>query len=405
MRPLDDLLVLDLSRILSGPFCSMYLGDLGARVVKVEHPDGGDDTRAFGPPFVGSPPESTYFLSVNRNKQSIAIDMKNAEGRALVQRLAERADVLLENFRPGALDRLGLDHASLAQVNPRLVYTSISGFGHAGDPSWSRRPGYDVVIQGMGGLQSITGAADGPPFKVGTSIADMVAGLYALVGTLTALHARHRTGRGQHVDVSMLDGQVSLLSYHAGAHLNAGARPTRKGNAHPSIAPYETFAAKDGWLNLAVGNDALWRALAAAVGAPLAELADDPRYATNAARVQNREALLAVMQPLLRERTVADWLELCDRAGVPAGPILGVDEALAHPATLARGMVVPLEHATAGPLRVTGVPFRLSETPGEVRTAPPRLGEHTDAALGELLGLDGGELVRLRAAGAFGRTS
>jgi formyl-CoA transferase/CoA:oxalate CoA-transferase len=403
MLPLDDLLILDLSRILSGPFCSMYLGDLGARVLKIEHPEGGDDTRAFGPPFVGAPPESTYFLSANRNKESIAIDLKNAQGRALVQRLAARADVLLENFRPGALDRLGLDHATLAAQNPRLVYTSISGFGHAGDPAWSRRPGYDVVIQGMGGLQSITGAPDGPPFKVGTSIADMVAGLYALVGTLAALHARARTGRGQHVDVSMLDGQISLLSYHAGAHLNAGARPTRKGNAHPSIAPYETFAAKDGWLNLAVGNDALWRAFAAAVGQELAALADDPRFATNAARVQNRAALLSVLTPLVAARPVEEWLALCERAGVPAGPILGVDEALRHPQVLARQMVVPVEHATAGAVRVTGVPFRLSETPGAVRSPPPRLGEHTDSALGEVLGLSADELVRLRADGAFGR--
>jgi formyl-CoA transferase/CoA:oxalate CoA-transferase len=405
MLPLDDLLILDLSRILSGPFCSMYLGDLGARVVKIEHPDGGDDTRAFGPPFVGEPPESTYFLSVNRNKQSVAIDMKNANGRALVQRLAARADVLLENFRPGALDRLGLDHRTLAAQNPRLVYTSISGFGHAGDPAWSRRPGYDVVIQGMGGLQSITGAPDGPPYKVGTSIADMVAGLYALVGTLAALHARARTGRGQHVDVSMLDGQISLLSYHAGAHLNAGARPGRQGNAHPSIAPYETFSAKDGWLNLAVGNDALWRAFAAAVGSPLTALADDARFATNAARVQNRAALLTVLTPLIAARTVEEWLVLCERAGVPAGPILGVEEALRHPQVLARHMVVPVEHPSAGAVRVTGVPFGLSETPAAVRTPPPQLGEHTDAVLAELLGLDAGELSRLRADGAFGRPS
>ena len=402
MRPLDDLLVLDLSRILSGPYCSMYLGDFGARVVKIEHPDGGDDTRAFGPPFVGG--ESTYFLSVNRNKESVAIDLKHEEGRALVRRLAQRADVLLENFRPGALDRLGLDARTLARDNPRLIYASISGFGHAGDPGWTRRPGYDVVIQGMGGLQSITGAAGGPPFKVGTSIADMVAGLYALVGVLTALHARARTGRGQHVDVSMLDGQISLLTYHAGAHLNAAARPTRQGNAHPSIAPYETFAAKGGaWFNLAVGNDALWRAFCGAVGGPLASLADDARFATNAARVAGRAALLAILQPLFAERTVDEWLTLCDAAGVPAGPILGVDEALAHPQVVAREMVVPLVHPGVGPIRVTGVPVRLSETPGDVRTPPPRLGEHTEAALASLLDLAPDELARLRAAGAFGR--
>ncbi len=404
MRPLDDLLVLDLSRILSGPYCSMYLGDFGARVVKVEHPQGGDDTRGFGPPFVGpeGQQESTYFLSVNRNKESVAIDLKTEQGRALVKRLAEKADILVENFRPGALDRLGLSYEALHASNPRLIYASISGFGHVGDAAWTRRPGYDVVIQGMGGLQSLTGASDGPPFKVGTSIADMVSGMYALIGILVALHARHRTGRGQHVDISMLDGQISLLTYHAGAHLNAGAHPTRKGNAHPSIAPYETFVASDGHFNLAVGNDALWRAFATACGEPIAALVADVRFSTNAARVQNRDALLAVLQPMFAQRTVDAWLTLCDAAGVPAGPILGVDQALAHPQVRARGMIAEVEHGTVGKVRVTGVPVRLSETPGDVRTAPPRLGEHTDAVLADLLGLASDELARLRREGVFG---
>ena len=402
MRPLDDLLVLDLSRILSGPYCTMYLGDLGARVVKIEHPDGGDDTRAFGPPFIGSTNESTYFLSVNRNKESVTLDLKTEGGRALIRQLAAKADVFVENFRPGTLEKLGLAYADLVALNPRLIFASISGFGHAGEPAFSRRPGYDVVIQGMGGLQSITGAADGPPYKVGTSIADMVSGMYALIGVLTALHARTRTGRGQHVDISMLDGQISLLSYHAGAYLNAGTRPGRKGNAHPSIAPYETFAAKDGWVNLAVGNDALWRAFAAAVGAPLAELALDPRYATNAERVKHRDQLLALLVPAFAARTVEEWLALCDRAGVPAGPILGVDQALDHPQVLARQMVVGVEHPTAGAIRVTGLPVRLSETPGDVRLPPPRLGEHTDAVLAELLALPEAELARHRADGVFG---
>ncbi|MEO6954755.1 MAG: CoA transferase [Polyangia bacterium] len=393
MRPLDDLLVLDLSRILSGPFCTMYLADLGARVIKVEHPKGGDDTRGFGPPFVGG--ESTYFMSANRNKESVAIDMKTDEGKVLVRRLAKKADILVENFRPGALARLGLDHATLAKENEKLIYASISGYGHAGDPTWTRKPGYDVVIQGMGGLQSITGAPDGPPFKSGTSIADMVSGMYAIIGILTALHARTRTGRGQHVDVSMLDGQISLLSYHAGAHLNAGTHPARKGNAHPSIAPYETFQTSDGWLNLAVGNDGLWRAFADAVGLPVR---DDPRFVTNPLRVANRVALLEYLHPLFASNTVEHWLSVCDAAGVPAGPILGVDQALCHPQVLARQMVVPVLHPTAGEVRVTGVPVRLSDTPGEVRTAPPTLGQHTDSALADVLGLDAAELQRLRAA-------
>jgi crotonobetainyl-CoA:carnitine CoA-transferase CaiB-like acyl-CoA transferase len=386
MLPLDDLFVFDLSRVLSGPYCSMYLGDFGARVIKLEHPDGGDDTRGFGPPFVGG--ESTYFMSINRNKESLAIDFKHESGRALARQLAARADVLLENFRPGALAKLGLDYAQLRELNPKLIYCSISGFGHTGVADWVRRPGYDLAIQGMGGLASLTGAADGPPYKVGTSIADMVAGLYALVGILVALHARARTGRGQHVDVSMLDGQISLLTYHAGIHFATGAVPSRRGNRHPSITPYETFAAGDGFVNIAVGNDAQWRAFCAAVGDELAAAAGDERFATNAARVHHRDALEAILAPLIARRPVADWLALCDAAGIPCGPIHTVAEALAHPQVVAREMIVPLDHPTAGPIRVTGVPVRLSDTPGQVRTPPPTLGQHTRTILRDVLALD-----------------
>jgi len=386
MLPLDDLVVLDLSRILSGPYCSMYLGDFGARVIKLEHPLGGDDTRGYGPPFVGG--ESTYFMSINRNKESVAIDFKHARGVELVRALVARADVLLENFRPGALGRLGLDYDRVRAANPRLIYCSISGFGHSGDPDWVRRPGYDLAIQGLGGLASLTGPADGPPHKVGTSIADMVAGLYAFAGILVALHARARTGRGQHVDVSMLDGQISLLTYHAALHFASGGVPARRGNQHPSITPYETYRARDGFVNIAVGNDTLWRAFCRAVGVPLDALAEDPRFATNAARVAHRVELAAILEPLAAGRTVAEWIALCDGAGIPCGPILDVAQALAHPQVHARDMVVPLDHPSAGPIRVTGVPVRLSETPGTVRTPPPRLGEHTRAVLGEVLGLD-----------------
>jgi len=398
MLPLDDLTVLDLSRILSGPYCSMYLADFGARVIKLEHPDGGDDTRGFGPPFVGG--ESTYFMSINRNKESVAIDFKHARGQELLRALASRADILLENFRPGALARLGLDYEKLRALNPRLIYCSISGFGHAGDPDWVRRPGYDLAIQGMGGLASLTGPADGPPYKVGTSIADIIAGLYALSGILVALHARARTGRGQHVDVSMLDGQISLLTYHAGIHFATGAVPERRGNQHPSISPYETYRAKDGFVNIAVGNDGQWRALCRAVGAPLAAIAEDARFATNAARVGNRAALAAILEPLFATRTVDDWIALCDGAGIPCGPILDVAAALAHPQVRARGMVVPLQHPSAGDIRVTGVPVRLSDTPGAVRTPPPRLGEHTRAVLAEVLGLDASAVDELVGKGA-----
>jgi crotonobetainyl-CoA:carnitine CoA-transferase CaiB-like acyl-CoA transferase len=399
MLPLDDLLVFDLSRVLSGPYCSMYLGDFGARVIKLEHPHEGDDTRRFGPPFVAG--QSTYFLSINRNKESVAIDFKHAAGRKLALDLAARADVLLENFRPGALARLGLDYATLAKVNPRLIYCSVSGFGHAGVPEWTRRPGYDLAIQGMGGLASLTGEEGGTPLKSGVSIADLAAGLYALVGILVALHARGRTGRGQHVDVSMLDGQISLLTYHAGIHFATGAVPSRRGNKHPSIVPYETFRAADGWVNIAVGNDAQFRALCAAVGAPIAQLAADARFATNGARVENREALGAILEPLVAAKPVAHWCELCERAGIPSGPILSVADALAHPQVAARDMVVPLEHPVAGTIRVTGVPVKLSETPGSVRRAPPLLGEHTRAALRELLALSDDALDQLEKDGVI----
>lgn len=399
MLPLDDLLVFDLSRVLSGPYCSMHLADFGARVVKLEKPGEGDDTRGFGPPFLGG--ESTYFLSINRNKQSLAVDLKRPEGRAIARSIAARADVLLENFRPGALDRLGLDYESLRAANPRLIYASISGFGHTGLPEWISRPGYDLVVQGLGGLASLNGEPDRMPLKCGVSIADMVAGLYALVGVLTALHARARTGRGQHVDVSMLDGQISLLTYHAGIHFATGRTPSRMGNRHPSIAPYETYRAADGHVNIAVGNDALWRAFAVEILAR-PDLATDERFATNAARVGNRDALASLLEPLIAARPVGFWLTSLEAAGIPAGPIHSVAEALAHPQVLAREMVVPLEHPTAGPIRVTGVPVRLSETPGSVRTPPPRLGEHTRELLAELAGLDAAAIEKLAADGVIG---
>ena len=388
MAPLDDLLVFDLTRVLAGPFCTQLLGDLGARVVKLEHPDGGDDTRAFGPPFLGG--ESCYFLSVNRNKESVALDLKTPAGRDLARRLALRADVLVENFRPDVLPRLGLGQEELRRENPRLVYCSISGFGHSGDPAWVARGGYDLVVQGLSGVQALTGAVDGPPTKVGLPIADLVAGMHGALGVLAALHARTRTGRGQHVDVSMLDAQVSLLTYYAGIHLGTGAVPGRFGNAHPTIHPYQTYRAQDGHLNIACGNDAMFRAFAGAIGLPA--LAEDARFATNPLRVQHRGALDALLVPRLAEQPVATWLERLDAAGVASGPILGVGEVLAHPQLAARGMRVEVAHPTLGVHRTLGVPVRLSETPGAVRTAPPLLGQHTRSTLCELLGLEPGTL-------------
>jgi crotonobetainyl-CoA:carnitine CoA-transferase CaiB-like acyl-CoA transferase len=398
MLPLDDLLVFDLSRVLSGPYCSMYLGDFGARVVKLEHPKGGDDTRGFGPPFLGG--ESTYFMSINRNKESIAVDLKDARGRALAADLAARADVLLENFRPGTLDKLGLDYGTLRERNPRLIYCSVSGYGHSGRPEWVEKPGYDLVVQGMGGAASLTGEPDGTPLKFGLSIADLAAGLYAFAGILLALHARQRTGRGQHVDVSMLDGQISLLTFQAGSFFATGKLPSRRGNKHPSIVPYETFRAADGWVNIACGNDSLFRALCAAVPS-LTSLAEDPRFRTNAERVAHRDALNAILDPLVASLPVAHWVDLCEKAGIPTGPILDVGQALSHPQVLAREMVVPLVHPTAGDVRVTGVPVKLSETPGAVRRPAPRLGEHTRSTLRELLQLGDAELDTLTKEGVL----
>ena len=305
-----------------------------------------------------------------------------------------RADVLVENFRPGTLDKLGLDYATLRERNPRLIYCSVSGYGHTGLAEWVGKPGYDLVVQGMGGAASLTGQPDGPPLKFGVSIADLAAGLYALAGILVALHARQRTGRGQHVDVSMLDGQISLLTYHAGSFFATGHTPTRRGNQHPSIVPYETFRAADGYVNIACGNDALFRALVGAV-AELAPLAEDPRFAKNADRVAHRLELGAILEPLIASRPVTHWVDLCEAAGIPAGPILDVGQALAHPQVLAREMVVPLQHPSAGPVKVTGVPVKLSDTPGSARRAAPRLGEHTRPVLREILGLSETELELL----------
>ncbi len=392
--PLEGVFVLDLSRILAGPYASMCLGDMGAEVVKVENPDGGDDTRRFGPPFVGG--EAVYYLAVNRNKRSIAIDLKHPDGKALLWKLVDRADVLLENFRPGTLDKLGFPWDALHARNPRLILASISAFGLHGHPDWSPRPGYDLILQGMGGIPSLTGEPNGPPYKVGASIADVVAGLHAVQGILLALLARHRTGLGQRVDTSLLDGQVSLLTYLAGSVLNAGLVPPRTGNRHLSIAPYGSFPARDGWLNVAVANDSLWRRFCRALGAT--GLAEDPRFTTNPSRVENVEALEEELAPLLSQKSVEDWMTLLDEAGIPAGPILPLDGVLTHPQILARDMVVSMAHARLGEIKMTGIPVRLEGTPGQVRLPPPALGEHTSAVLAEL-GIDSTQERELRQAG------
>ncbi len=390
--PLSGLTVLDLSRVLAGPYCTMLLGDMGARVIKVEQPGRGDDTRHWGPPFVAG--ESAYFLSVNRNKESVTLDFKHPEGRNLLERLIARADVLVENFRPGTLARLGLGYDALARRWPRLVYCAISGFGQTGPRR--ARPGYDAVIQAEGGLMSITGPEDGPPFRLGVAISDLVTGLFAAQGILLALLARAATGRGQLVDIAMLDATAAILTYQAGIYFTTGETPRRLGNRHPTIAPYETFAARDGDLVLAVGNDAIWRRFCRAVD--LDALADDPRFATNAARVRHAEALRRVLAERFQTRERREWLARLDAAGVPCGAVRDVAEVFADEQLLAREMVATVQHPTVGPLRVLGVPVKLSATPGGVRTPPPTLGEHTERVLRGDLGLDDEAIGRLRSA-------
>jgi crotonobetainyl-CoA:carnitine CoA-transferase CaiB-like acyl-CoA transferase len=391
---LSGLRVLDLTRILSGPFATMTLADLGADVVKVEDPARGDDTRQWGPPFQGE--EAAYFLSVNRNKRSIALNLKAPEGRRIATRLAAGADVLVENFRPGTAARLGLGYPQLSATNPRLVYASISGYGQTGP--YAGEPGYDAIAQALSGIMSVTGETDGPPARVGVSTADLGAGMWALVGILAALHARHRTGRGQWVDVSLLDGQVAWLTYVAAGYFATGATPHRYGSAHPTIVPYQAFPTDDRHLMVAVGNDALWRRFAPVLG--LDHLVNDPRFATNPARVEHRDQLLPVIEATLATRSADDWAKLLAAAGVPAAPINTVDQALQHPQVLARGMVAELDHPTAGRLRAVASPVKLSSHPPTVRTAPPIQGEHTDAVLGQM-GHGPAAIERLRATGVI----
>ena len=394
--PLDGTTVVDFTRVLSGPYCTMLLADMGARVIKIEQPGRGDDTRAWGPPFIHG--ESAYFLSINRNKESLALDLKQAAARAVLDRLLARADVLVENFRPGAMERLGLGWETLAARYPRLVYCSISGFGQTGPRSGE--PGYDAVMQGEGGLMSITGAADGPPFRLGVAISDIVSGIFAAQGIAMALLARVRTGRGQHVDVGMLDSTAALLTYQAGIFFATGATPGRMGNRHPTIVPYETFAASDGQFVVAVGNDDQWRRFCGVLGAP--ELAGDTRFAANRGRVHHYDELRPLIAERLRVRTRAAWVAALKEAGVPCGSVRDVAEVLQDAQLDARHMIETVEHLSAGAMRVLGVPIKLSETPGAVRSAPPALGQHTDAILRGDCGMSGAEIDALRASGTIG---
>jgi crotonobetainyl-CoA:carnitine CoA-transferase CaiB-like acyl-CoA transferase len=392
--PLDGVTVLDFTRVLSGPYCTMILADLGARVIKVEHPVRGDDTRHWGPPFIGE--ESAYFLSINRNKESLTLDFKHPEGRRILDALLPRADVVVENFRPGTLEAIGLDGPSLLEQHPRLVFCSISGYGHTG-PRRSEA-GYDAVIQAEGGLMSVTGDADGPTYRLGVAISDIVAGMFAAHGILAALLARERTGHGQVVDIGMLDATAALLTYQAGNYFTTGEVPRRLGNRHPTIVPYEVFDTSDGEIVIAVGNDAIWKRFCDVAG--LQELGADERFATNRGRVAHYAELRPLLDKAFRGRTRGEWLELLRGAGVPCGSVRDVAEVLNDPHLKERAMVAELHHPTVGPIKVVGSPIKLSETPPGIRTAPPTLGQHRDAILMEL-GYDRQSIVALEAAGVI----
>ncbi|MGB9092379.1 MAG: CaiB/BaiF CoA-transferase family protein [Pseudomonas farsensis] len=404
MGALSHLRVLDLSRVLAGPWSGQILADLGADVIKVERPGVGDDTRAWGPPFLKdaageNTSEAAYYLSANRNKRSVTIDFTQAEGQRLVRELAAKSDIVIENFKVGGLASYGLDYASLKALNPRLIYCSITGFGQTGP--YAKRAGYDFMIQGLGGLMSLTGRPEGEagagPVKVGVALTDILTGLYSTVAILAALAHRDQAGVGQHIDMALLDVQVACLANQAMNYLATGTPPRRLGNAHPNIVPYQDFPTADGDFILTVGNDGQFRKFAEVAGQP--QWADDPRFATNKQRVANRAELIPLIRQATVFKTTAEWVAALELAGVPCGPINDLAQMFQDPQVLARDLAVNLPHPLAGSVPQVASPIRLSETPVEYRHAPPLLGEHTEAVLGDLLGLGAGDVQRLRDAG------
>jgi crotonobetainyl-CoA:carnitine CoA-transferase CaiB-like acyl-CoA transferase len=404
MGALSHLRVLDLSRVLAGPWAGQILADLGAEVIKVERPGCGDDTRSWGPPFLKDPAgenttEAAYYLSANRNKQSVTIDFTQPDGQQLVRALVARSDIVIENFKVGGLAAYGLDYASLKLLNPRLIYCSITGFGQTGP--YARRAGYDFMIQGLGGLMSLTGRADAEegagPVKVGVALTDILTGLYSSTAILAALAHRDQSGVGQHIDMALLDVQVACLANQAMNYLTTGVPPQRLGNAHPNIVPYQDFPTADGDFILTVGNDSQFRKFAQVAGQP--QWADDPRFHTNKLRVANRNELIPLIRQATVFKTTAQWVSELEAAGVPCGPINDLAQVFADPQVMARALAIELPHPLGGSVAQVASPIRLSETPVEYRHAPPLLGEHTAQVLGELLGLAEGEVAALREAG------
>jgi CoA:oxalate CoA-transferase len=390
VRPFDNVVVLDLTRVLAGPYAAMMLADYGADVIKIETPDSGDDSRGFGP-FVGK--ESAYFMSLNRGKRSMTLNLKCPEAIALFKDMVRKADVLLENYRPGTMEKFGLGYDVLKQINPGLIFASCSGFGQTGP--YMKKPAYDVIVQGMGGLMSITGQEDGEPTKAGASIGDIAAGLFTMIGVATALYTRDRTGHGQMVDVAMLDCQVAILENAIARYVTSGAVPGPVGNRHSSITPFDTFKASDGHIIIAVGNDKLWGNFCRLVGRP--ELVDDERFQHNAGRTKHQKQLKAILNQIFPAQTVQEWIEALDGAGIPCGPLNTIDRLLEDPQVQAREMIVDVTHPVAGHLRMPGLPIKLSDTPGEVFRPAPMLGQHTGEILAEFLGFDAERVAALRA--------
>jgi len=405
-KALGHIRVLDLSRVLAGPWCAQNLADLGADVIKIERPGTGDDTRAWGPPYApdadGKPTsEAAYYLSANRGKRSVTIDIASAAGQALLRELVGHCDVVLENFKVGHLARYGLDYASLKAIKPDLVYCSITGFGQ--DGPYAHRAGYDFLVQGMGGLMSITGERDGlpggGPQKAGVALTDIMTGMYATVAVLAALTHRDRSGEGQHIDMSLLDTQVAMLANVGSNYLNSGQRPQRWGNAHANIVPYQTFACSDGHIIVTAGNDSQYRKFVEAGGRP--ELAQDARFATNPLRVQHRGVLVPLLDAMVATKTRDEWIALLEAAGVPCGPINNLDEVFADPQVQARAMAIELDHPLAGSVKLVRSPMKLSGTPATSDAAPPVLGQHTDEVLAGVLGKSTEEIAALRAQGVL----
>jgi crotonobetainyl-CoA:carnitine CoA-transferase CaiB-like acyl-CoA transferase len=393
---LEDIVVVDLTRVLAGPYCTMMLGDLGAEVIKIEEPSKGDDTRGWGPPFTAAG-ESAYFLAANRNKRSLTLNLKNEQGLELLRRLIATADVLVDNFRAGTLDGWGLDYDTLQQIRPGLIVCSITGYGQTGP--YRERPGYDFMVQAMGGFMSVTGPEEGEPYRAGIAMADLAAGMFAANAVLAALYARRTTGLGQRIDISLLDSQVALLSYVASNYLVSGEAPRRYGNGHPNIVPYQSFRASDGYFAFAAGNDGQWRKFCLAVERPA--WADDPRFAANGDRVRHRTELVALLQDLFATRPARAWMDLCQSAGIPAAPINTVDQVFQDPQVLARGLRTTIRHPASGDLPTVGSPLCIPTAPVRYRYAPPHLGEHTDEILSGRLGCTASELAAWRQGGVI----